>query len=574
MSSATFPRLTATTACAALAAASLLLAHSTGASHAANEDMSAATAVVAPPIQGVNYHGVWGDRDDATRAKILDKLQAAGVTTVRLDVSWAMLQSSGPDSYDMSWGVPRIDKRIAELRARGMKALLLFYWAPEWSTGTASKNGVPRDAVEFGKAAAWAADRWENDLIGIELWNEPDLPDFLANTSVATHTSLIKAAYPRIKAVAPNVTVVAGATTAVKTEWWKQFYELGGADHYDAIGIHPYMGESDVAPNTCVTKYIQYYPCNVDNLIDLMAENGDADKKIWGTEYGWSTHDNSTYPAPVPNWKQGVTEAQQAQYYTEMQSFMAQWPQVEAMFWYNDWEKNTGDAHEDGFGLLRRDFSAKPALRAMECLITGCPTPTPTGSATPSPMPSVSASSSAAPSAAPSSSGSASPSQSFSPTPSTSASASGTASPAPTATANTSPTNTPTSTPTPVPTTTTSPAPRPTPSPTPSPTRMIKPKPAKPGKPTVRVLAKSTSAITVEWSATTDTTHYRVKARGRVWNTFSRQHTISGLEPNRSVTFRVTAKNSFTNKSTPSASLRVKTLPAKKPATARKRASR
>jgi aryl-phospho-beta-D-glucosidase BglC (GH1 family) len=200
------------------------------------------------PIIGAQYHGVWADHTDAVRARIFDELAATGVNTVRLDISWAMLQPSGPGSYDMSWGVPLIDKRLQEISDHGMKALLLVYWAPQWSSGTTAKNGVPRDADEYGVAAAWAANRWKDKLAGIELWNEPDLPEFLANTSAVTYTNLVKAAYPRIKAVAPGLTVVAGAPTYVKTDWYKQFYANGGAGNYDALGIHPYIGMSDAAP--------------------------------------------------------------------------------------------------------------------------------------------------------------------------------------------------------------------------------------------------------------------------------------------------------------------------------------
>jgi hypothetical protein len=188
-------------------------------------------------------------------------MAAAGVTHVRLDVAWAQIQPNLPTSanggYDLGWAVPRIDARLKEITDRGMKALMVFYWAPQWSTGTAEKNGVPRSAAEYGDAAAWAANRWKSALVGMELWNEPDLPEFLANTSVATYTSLVTNAYPKIKAVAPAVTVVAGLTY-VKTSWYQGFYDNGGADKYDALGIHP-IGVADQPTATC-DEVPRYYP--------------------------------------------------------------------------------------------------------------------------------------------------------------------------------------------------------------------------------------------------------------------------------------------------------------------------
>ena len=245
--------------------------------------------------------------------------------------------------------------------------MLLLYWAPPWSTGTTSKNGVPRDPQEYADAAAWVADRWRDQVGAIELWNEPDLERFLANTSVETYTELVKAAYPAIKAVNPQVTVVAGAPTYVKTDWFREFYRLGGAGHYDALGIHPYIGSSDSPPDACDQKWRQYYPCNVAALVQLMADNGDADKTIWATEYGWSAHDGSTYRNNPPNWKRGVNQQQQAQYLIDMQETLAAWPQVQATFWYTDVDTAVGDQMEDNFGLLTRNLTPKPAYYALRC---------------------------------------------------------------------------------------------------------------------------------------------------------------------------------------------------------------
>lgn len=324
-----------------------------------------------PAIVGANYHGMWQDMTDDVRAGVLDRLAAAGVDSVRLDISWEMLQPTSRNSYDMGWGVPRIDQRIAEITSRGMKVLLLLYWAPQWSSGTTAKNGVPGDPADYGRAAAWAAQRWAGDIHAIELWNEPDLSDYLANRSVATYTALVKAAYPRIKAVNPAITVVAGAPTYVQTGWYERFYELGGAGHYDALGIHPYMGLADTEPATCDKNWIEYQPCNIPNLIQLMRANGDGDKTIWATEYGWSAHDNSGYGSPTPTWKRGVSRSQQADYLLQMQQYLAQWPQVEASFWYTDRDTDRNDPQEDNYGLLTRSLAPKPVYFALRCAAAG-----------------------------------------------------------------------------------------------------------------------------------------------------------------------------------------------------------
>lgn len=330
---------------------------------------------VKPPIQGVQFHGIWGDHTTTVRDRLLNEIVAAGVQWVRLDISWAMLQPKDANSYDMAWGVPLIDKRIAEIRAKGLKVLLLMYWAPKWAWDTSipatnDKNGVPRNPDEYANAAAFAASRWQPDAF--EVWNEPDLPEFLANTSPKTHADLLKAAYPKIKTASPRTKVIAGGTSGIKSKiWWKNVYAYGAKGSFDAIGVHGYQGVADSAPAYYDPNWVQYYLADIGNLVLLMQSNGDGAKKIWVTEYGWSSHTNEMYASPTPNWKRGVTEANQAKFLHGASQYVAKWPQVEAMFWYNEWNKNTGDAHEDNFGLLKRDFTRKPVWSAMRCVAGG-----------------------------------------------------------------------------------------------------------------------------------------------------------------------------------------------------------
>lgn len=319
-----------------------------------------------PEIVGINYHGIWSDKSPEQRARILDSFVAAGTTWVRMDIAWASLQPNGPDQFDPK-GVAALDERLQEIRSRGLKTLIMFYWPPEWSSGTSTKNGVPKDPEQYGEAAAWLAARWPDEVQAIELWNEPDLDAFLANTSVATYTELLKAAYPKIKAANPAMTVVAGAPTGINTDWYQEMYALGGGGHFDALGIHPYIGRTDQPPTAWDPNFPQYYMGNIANLVALMARNGDSDKQIWATEYGWSSHDNSSYGPDLPPWKRGVSEQLQADYLIEAQQVLAQWPQVKASFWYTDRNGTTGDAQEDNLGVLTYDLAPKPSWYALRC---------------------------------------------------------------------------------------------------------------------------------------------------------------------------------------------------------------
>ena len=96
----------------------------------------------------------------------------------------------------------------------------------------------------------------------------------------------------------------------------------------------------------------------------MMEANGDAAKQIWITEMGWSTYSGS-----------GVTEAEQAQYLVKAYRRLESYPYVRAALQYNF--RNSVARGEDPlddhahYGLLRIDFSRKPAYDAFKAYTPG-----------------------------------------------------------------------------------------------------------------------------------------------------------------------------------------------------------
>jgi polysaccharide biosynthesis protein PslG len=265
------------------------------------------------------------------------------------------------------WGVPQVDQRIAEIKSRGMQILLVLYWAPEWATGTAAKNGVPKNPADYAAAASYAAHRWGDSVDAWEVWNEPDSAAFWAHPSVTDYAALLKASYPAFKNADPSATVVAGAPTYVNTKWYAQLYRAGAQPYFDVVGVHPYMSPGDLPPGLPDDATMNHLR-HLDTLVALMARHGDAKKPIWATELGWSVHAN---PSGTPPWERGVTEAQQAKYLTDAVAVLRTFPQVDALFWYNSNDSQISGPHVGRFGLLREDGSPRPALDALGCAARG-----------------------------------------------------------------------------------------------------------------------------------------------------------------------------------------------------------
>lgn len=334
-----------------------------------------ATAQDAPAVRpafGAHFHGMWSSYDDAARASYLDQLAASGATWVRLDVSWAMLQPTSRDAYDLRWGVPFVDRVVGMIRARGLKPLVTLWLTPAWANGGAGERALPTDPQDYARAAGWAAQRWAGKVSAWEVWNEPNHPHFMTGADPVAYTRLLKAAYPAIKAGDPNAKVVFGAPSMNDTPWLTQAYAAGAKGSFDVMATHPYQGVSDEAPEL-PDNGTKYRFTHLAAVHRLMVANGDGHKPIWATEFGWSSHPNT---GTEPNWARGVTQEQQADYLVRALALAARtMPYVTHLFWYTDRDMPDKSPQNGNYGLVTADLKPKPALLAVARYYGAAPAP-------------------------------------------------------------------------------------------------------------------------------------------------------------------------------------------------------
>lgn len=329
------------------------------------------------PITGVQFHGMWSDYTWEQRIEVLDKMAAAGMKWVRVDMGWGSFQETGPNTYSQ-WYIDRADRVVDEARARGLNVLATIWWTPGWANGNAGRETPPTNPADYGRFAGWVADHFKGRVAAWEIWNEPN--DGFFKGTAADYAELLKVAYPAIKAADPSSQVVLGGPTHNDTGWIQKVYEAGGAGNFDVMATHPYTGPSDLAPEAPDDGNI-WRLSHVAAVYDLMKKWGDGDKEIWFTEFGWSSH--PTQPGAV-NWMRGVTEQQQADYMVRALKYIgAEHPYVTNVFWYNERNTDTGNIHTDNFGLLYRDLTPKPAYLAVKAFLMGDGTPV----TTPVPVP-------------------------------------------------------------------------------------------------------------------------------------------------------------------------------------------
>ena len=327
-------------------------------------------------LLGVQLHVLAPSSSASDMTRQLDLLADLGATTLRADVSWGSLQQDGPDGWS-SWYVDRLDTLVSGANARGMKPVLTLLDSPCWASSAPEslKAGctgswwdrdvqlyAPSDMTAYARAAAYVAGRYEGRIAALEVWNEPNYDDqgfspFIAADRPASYTAMLKSTYPAVKAAAPRTVVLAGALSFSDTDFARALWQRGAVGSYDALSVHPYNGNR--APGTPVDpRYAKYdYTTGLAALHAAQLAAGDT-SKLWITEMGW------TNCLGTHSWC--VSDADQAAYLAQAVGMARQMPYVAAFLSYamrDNGTVRTNDQHN--YGLVRRDYSPKPALAAL-----------------------------------------------------------------------------------------------------------------------------------------------------------------------------------------------------------------
>ena len=343
--------------------------------------LAASASAAVPAFRGAAAHPLWSASTEADFTQELDKLAATGSNVVRIDVSWSSLQASGPSSYSSSY-TAKADAFMNAAAARGIKVIVTLISTPCWASsapetlklacsGAYWDRGViwypPTDAAAYASAAAWVVQRWGSKMAAFEVWNEPNLDNsFISPNPARDYTTMLKAAYPRVKAVAPSLPVLGGSLAFSDGDFLESMYANGAKGSFDALAIHPY-NEWRNPLDAWQPEYKKYtFTTGVPWIREILDAHGDSAKKIWFTELGWP----ACLPGGTSSWC--VTQAQQAQYIADaFRIIRDRWDYVEAAVVYNIRNKTADETdRESSYGLLSRDFTPKPAYHAFRDVLT------------------------------------------------------------------------------------------------------------------------------------------------------------------------------------------------------------
>lgn len=314
-----------------------------------------------PNMFGISVGGDIQNEDPATMGRDLDVLETAGARWLRIDINWAQIQAGGASSY--KWDA--IDRVVQGANAHGMQVLGIIAYTPSWARPSDTSSRYAPDPAKYAAFARTAAQHYS--AMGVhayEIWNEPNNASFWnPKPDPRAYTKLLKAAYPAVKEVDPQATILAGATSPAATngtnispvDFLKGIYANGGGDSFDAVSHHPYSWPAAPGDAESWSPWHQMYGTS-PSLRSVMIANGDGGKKIWATEFG--------APTDGPSGSH-VSEATQAQMISKAYSLWESYDWGGPLFAYEGRDLGTSTStRENFFGMLRHDFSEKPAFDA------------------------------------------------------------------------------------------------------------------------------------------------------------------------------------------------------------------
>jgi polysaccharide biosynthesis protein PslG len=352
---------------------------------------------------GVNPFGIntflQQEVEPAKREKQVQLIAQAGFHWMRQEFPWYDIEVGGKGNFQDCRTLPchsawdKYDQIVNLADQYGLEIIARLSSPPDWSRSDGHARGdfaPPDNVTDFADFAVAVAQRYKGRLRYFQIWNEPNGNDEWGYQPVdpEAYTRLLCETYRRLKAVDPDIVVLAAALTPTTDlgglnpngqggnnlndlVYLQRMYNAGAKGCFDIMSVQGYglwSGPTDHRMNPIKINFAR-------NLFirDLMVRNGDEHKPIWISEMNWNAVPLNS--GISPDFGQ-VTEAQQARYAPlAYQRAWAEWPWVGVInFWYfkdaDDHEKNQAKYY---FRMADPDFTLKPVYYAMKDYIHQAP---------------------------------------------------------------------------------------------------------------------------------------------------------------------------------------------------------
>jgi polysaccharide biosynthesis protein PslG len=272
-----------------------------------------ATAVPRPP-SSLDYgiHMFIAD-EPSTTERDLHLATDAGFHWQKSLFQWRDIEGAGKGKFD--WD--DADRIVRASNAAGIKIIARLDFEPLWARADKAHNGPPDKYQDYWDFVSAFVGRYRSGspigrVNAIEVWNEPNLDREWGNQTInqqsaADYVRLLGGAYTAAHAADPSVVVltaglspngVSDGHSADDLEYLKWMYAAGLRGKFDALGAHANTQAPEVAVPLGVLKdfpHPSFYFRRIEQLRQVMVDNGDSARQIWLTEWGWTA--DTVHPA-------------------------------------------------------------------------------------------------------------------------------------------------------------------------------------------------------------------------------------------------------------------------------------
>ncbi|HOY70786.1 MAG TPA: cellulase family glycosylhydrolase [Methylotenera sp.] len=321
----------------------------------------------AAPLIGVHTENISAIKNLSSNESALRQL---GAQVIRLPVTWHLMEESQKGTVP-EWFWQELDAEVAASRALNAKLIITFSQTPCWASSDPKKNCEnqdwnvlypPKNMQDYADAIGLMAKRYQGRVLAYEIWNEPNLiyfwhglpprttrndeyGSFVSLNGAVEYAKMVVAAYRAVKSNDPQAVVLAGSIAGGDTDFLSVLYQNPQFKYsFDAISMHPYTSEypgdnpkgTRFGPNECPQGAFSYWcsSVSVQRIRKILDAKGQASKKIWFTEFGFSSSRNWNGSESITPGKYS-SEQGQALYLKQMAALIKKWGFVPVACWYN-----------------------------------------------------------------------------------------------------------------------------------------------------------------------------------------------------------------------------------------------
>ncbi|NJP07094.1 MAG: hypothetical protein HC837_16480 [Chloroflexaceae bacterium] len=304
---------------------------------------------------GLNTHIASRSIHQQTLNLAADVIDQSGAGWVREDFHWYRIEPQ-PGTYDWEF----TDNTVLLLSERNINIIGVLFPAVGWATpfpGDQPDNVsyYPPDPARYAEFVTTVVSRYKDLVQHWEIWNEPDNPFYWQpQIDPAAYATLLKAAYPAVKAANPNAQVLLSGLVPFDLSFLRKLADEGAWQSFDILSLHPYG-------DPWSPEHGQIDAAGI-GAVNILADQLGS-KPIWVTEFGWASGPSDRDPL-------GLTNQETQANYLVRSMVLLRAAGAQRVLWYK--LKDTDIANPYGllhFGRELDDYSQpKPALAAFRTL--------------------------------------------------------------------------------------------------------------------------------------------------------------------------------------------------------------